>query len=45
MGKEIIFIVPSIRVFDYWKEYLKNFEKFGYDISKIEVLFIDEEMN
>jgi len=42
MSKEINFIIPSIRVFEYWRDYLKNFEKFGHDISKIEVLFIDE---
>lgn len=42
MEKEISFIVPSIRIFDHWKEYLKNFQKFGHDVSKIEVLFIDE---
>ena len=36
------FIIPSIRVFDLWKEYLQNFDKFGHDTSKIDVLFIDE---
>jgi len=42
MNNRIAFIIPSIRVFEGWKEYIKNFENFGHDLSKIEVLFIDE---
>jgi len=42
MNEKITFIIPSIRVFEFWNDYLKNFEKFGHDLSKIEVLFIDE---
>ena len=42
MSNENLFIVPSIRPFPYWADYLKNFSKNGHDISKMDVLIVDE---
>ncbi|HLC39426.1 MAG TPA: hypothetical protein VJJ76_00930 [archaeon] len=40
--KEIVFIVPTIRPFGFWKDYLNNFEKFGHSVQSASVLMIDE---
>ena len=42
MSEKTTFIVPSIRVFSVWKDYLKNFEKYDHNADDADVLMIDE---